>query len=215
MPKAKKNFSRGRAQPYPMRTQRVGRHLFGPNQFKSNLELSHQYRFLSSAATTTNITADIVVNSLGVVANTAGTTGYNIFKTFKVNKIEIWSPPAAQGSAVTCSVFFPSATNSPSREFSDTSISVAEPAHVVATPPPQSLCSFWQSGSAATVLWQMVAPPGSIIDVWFSLVLNDGTGTVATNATLVGGTVGVVYYCSLDSSTKAGSIYQPISLTCI
>jgi len=185
---------------------------FGPLQLKANLEMKHQFRFLSSSATATAISDATLLNECGVVANTAGTTGYNIFKTVKVNRIELWSPPASQGSAVTCSVLFPSGNNAPSREYSDTSVSVSEPAHVVCSPPPQSLAGFWQNGVSGVSLFTLVAPAGTIIDVWVSLVLNDGTATSGNTATLVAGIVGVVYYCSLDSSTAAGSLYAPISL---
>jgi hypothetical protein len=184
-----------------------------PPQLNANIELKHQYRFVSSSGASTTITDSLLLTAAGVSAATA-ILGYPIARAVKVNRIEMFSPPASQGAAVTCSVLFPaSAANPMPREVSDTSVSVAVPAHVVAVPPPLSLPSFWQSGTGAN-LFTLVAPPGSIIDVWLSLVLNDNS-VPPTSAVLVGANVGSLYYCSLDSSTKAGSIYQAISLSSV
>lgn len=192
------------------RRSRVARaELTGPSQLKTNVELKHQYRFVSSSATLTSITDSLLLTAAGVMASTA-VLGHSLYRTVKLNRIEIWTPPASQGAAATCSVFFPAGNNNPSREFSDTTVSVSVPAHVNTVPPPRSISSFWQSNTGA-LLCQLVAPPGSLIDVWVSLILHDGT-TGAT-ATLVGATAGIVYYCSLDSATAAGSLYTPVSLT--
>jgi len=191
-------------------------HIQGPRQLKTNIEIKHQYRFSSTSATLTDITATRLLTAAGVSANTLGTGGNSIYQSVKVNRIEIWSPPASQGANTTCSVLFPATNASPAREITDTTVSVTEPAHVLATPPPNALCGFWSDGSAgfgAQVLFSLVAPPGSIIDVWLSLIIRDGPAATAATAVLVGGTVGAIYYTSLDSGTSAGSIYKPIGLT--
>jgi hypothetical protein len=187
----------------------------GPMQMKANIEVRHKYRFTSSSSSQTTIFGSTLVNALGVSATTA-ILGQPIFQTFKVNRIEIWAPPSAQGSFATCSVQFPGTNQSPSREFSDTSVSVTDPAHVIATPPPLSLCSFWtnanEAGGANDPLFTLVAPTGSIIELHMSMIVNDAAPPQST-AVLVGATIGAVYYCSLDSSTSAGSIYKPVSLS--
>jgi len=185
----------------------------GPQQLRTNLEHTHQFRFTSSSGSLTNITDTTILNALGVCATTA-VVGHPIRQTLKVNQVEIWSPPAAQGSAVTCSVLWPQSQRSQAREVTDTSVSVATPAHVRTGPPLESLASFWTDGNSGSTFFSLVAPSGSIIDLWVSLVDGDGPAdAVADTATLVGATVGSVYYCSLDSSTLAGSIYQPVGLT--
>lgn len=185
---------------------------FGPSQLKTNVELRHQFRFTSSSATSTTITDNLLLTAAGVSVNTVGTGGRAINQSVKVNQIEIWSPPASQGAAVTCSVLFPASNTSPAREFTDTSVSVSQPAHIVCSPPPQSLAAFWQAGTAQN-MFTLVAPPGSIIDVWLSLILVDGTPNNAITAVLVGAAFGSIYYCSLDSNTSAGSIYKPVGLS--
>jgi hypothetical protein len=184
----------------------------GPSQLRTNLEHSHQFRFTSTSGAQTSITDTLLLTALGVSATTA-VTGSPIIESFKVNQIEIWSPASAQGAAATCSVLFPAAQRSQAREVSDTSVSVSTPAHVRCGPPAESLCAFWINGSAGSSLFSLVAPPGSIIDIWVSMVQSDGVAQSPSSATLVGATVGAVYYCSLDSATSAGSVYKPVGLT--
>jgi hypothetical protein len=186
----------------------------GPSQLKTNIEIKHQFRFTSTSAALTGVKAPNIIAAAGVVATTAS-LGYSVNQMMKVNRIEVWTPPPSQGASVTCSILFPATNQSQPREVTDTSVSTAVPAHIVAVPPPNSLCGFWNGGNVATVLFSLVAPPGSIIDLWISAVLNDGTavGASQTQAVLVGATVGSLYYCSLDSVVSAGSIYLPVGLT--
>lgn len=183
----------------------------GPRQLKTNLEHSHQFRFVSTAATTTSITDQTLLFACGVSALTA-VLGENIRNTVKVNQIEIWTPPASQGAAATCSVLFPASQRSQAREYTDTSVSVSTPAHVLCQPPRESLCSFWANGSANIPLFTLTAPVGSIIDVWIGMVDGDGEANPAA-ATLVGANPGSIYYCCLDSLVNATGIYKPVGLT--
>jgi len=183
----------------------------GPRQLRTNLEHSHQFRFSSTSAALTTITDTTLLAACGVAA-TSAVAGSAIRQTVRLQQIEIWTPPASQGANATCSVLWPAAQRSQAREVTDTTISTATPAHVRCGPPAESLAAFWVNGSAGTALCFLTAPPGSIIDVWVSMVDADGGATFGT-ATLVGATTGNVYYTSLDSTTKAGSIYQPIGLT--
>jgi hypothetical protein len=193
-----------------------------PPMIRANLELAHRYRFTSTAATLTSITDNLLLTAAGVMATTA-TAGTSLYQSVRLRRITIWSPPASQGAAVTCSIFWlPRSANAGiggrATEVSDTTVSVAAPATVSSVPPKDSQASFWQNGSSTTLV-QLVAPAGSIIDVELSLTVQDGPvsggGYTPAAAVLVAATAGVVYYCSLDSATKAGSIYQPVSLTSI
>jgi hypothetical protein len=156
-----------------------------------------------------------LIAAAGVCATTA-ILGYSLYQCVKVDKIEIWTPPASQGAAATCSVLFPGSSapaQGMTREYTDTTVSTARPAHVVCRPPPKSLGGFWQDGVNGDTLFTLVAPSGSIIDIWMSMVLADGARPAsASTAVLVGATIGNIYYCSLDSTTKAGSLYTAIGL---
>lgn len=167
------------------------------------------YRFVSTSGTITSVSPSDLMTASGTICTVANTTCTSMFGTVKVNRIEIWTPPASQGASATCSCEFFGTSNTPSREFSDTSISVATPAHLVAVPPPQSLASFWQ-GASGTALFKLTAPVGSIIDVWLSLIMNDDEVTIVTRAVSTA-TLGSIYYLGLDST--ATTRYVPVSLT--
>jgi hypothetical protein len=183
----------------------------GPIQFRANPEITRRYRFVSASGATTAINDFNLLLMAGVSATTA-TVGNCIFQSAKLRNVEIWTPPAAQGAAATCSVLFPVGNQSQPREVSDTTVSTAVPAHLSCGPPANSLASFWNDGSTGLPVMSITAPVGSIIDVIVSLVMGDAS-TNNNAATLVGATIGQVYYCALDSGTAAGSAYPPVSLT--
>ncbi len=194
---------RGKASPKTSRAKN------GPSQLKANVELRHRFRFVSTSGTATGLTGNSILGAAGAIGTATNSTVQTISNSFKINQISIWSPPASQGSNVTCSVDWTGFNNTPNREFSDTSVSVATPAYLVCSPPPQSLASFWQL-SGTTQLCSIVAPTGSIIDVQLSLILADGSdaGVTVAVATAV---IGTMYYLSLDPAAQHR--FTPVSLT--
>jgi len=182
---------------------------FDPPQIATNLIVSHRYRFAASASFSGAISPAKVLSSLGVMGTVVNTTSSQLFKCFRLKRLEIWAPPPSQGSTVTTSVEWLGSANSPNLEVSDTHVSVSRPAHLIAIPPKESLASFWQvdSGSA---LFNLVAPVGSIIDMSLDMIMVDqstASGTVAT-ATAV---LGKIYYLALDHGTS--DLLVPVSLT--
>jgi hypothetical protein len=127
----------------------------------------------------------------------------------KINSITMWTPPPSQGSSATCSVDWVGFQNSPDREVSDTSVSVAVPAMVASKPPRNSLASFWQL-AGGTTLCTLTAPVGSVIDVDLSLIFNDNDGAVINNIAVATGVLGTSYYLSLDPNGTHR--YVPVSL---
>lgn len=181
----------------------------GPKQFKSNVELRHSYRFVSTNATATALTPSSILASAGTMCTVANSSTINLFSAFKLNQIEMWTPPASQGTSATCSVDWVGLGNSPNREYSDTTVSVATPAYLKCPPPPNSLASFWQTASV-TAICTITAPVGTIIDVHLSLILtDDDIGQIGTAIAV--GALGNVYYLSLDPN--ATHRYTPVSLT--
>jgi hypothetical protein len=180
-----------------------------PPQFKSNIITRHRYRFVSSNGTRTGITPTSILCSAGTICQVvnAAVTAWN--QSCRINSISMWAPPASQGSTSTCSVEWVGISNQSNNvEVSDTTNSVTTPAHIRTQPPPKSLASFWQQPSS-TVLANIVAPPGTIIDVDLSLVAQDDNSNIAS--TLVASAVlSNVYYLSLDPN--ATHYYTPISL---
>jgi hypothetical protein len=199
----KSNFRRGKASTQASRVRN------GPKQFKSNVELRHTYRYVSTNATSTALTPTSLLCSAGTMCTVANTTSVSFYGSVKINQIEMWCPPASQGSSATCSVDWVGFGSSPSREFSDTTVSVATPAYVRCSPPPMSLASFWQTAGSGT-LCSIVAPVGTIIDVSLALILQDEDAAAAFSA-ITAGIAGQVYYLSLDSNVTHR--YTPVSLT--
>lgn len=171
--------------------------------------MSHRFRFTSTSATATAITPTSLLGACGAMGTVVNAFVTTIADAVRVNLIEIWSPPASQGAAATCSVDFLGFGNSPNVEVSDTTVSVANPAHILTSPPAQSLASFWQVGGATT-LFTITAPVGSIIDVHLSFILDDG-GEVGQAIAVATSVVQTLYYLSLDP--VATHRYTPVSLT--
>jgi hypothetical protein len=182
--------------------------LMHPPQLRTNVIVKHRYRFTSTSATPQTIVDNDVVGIAGAVCSVANATLNLIAASVKIHSIEIWSPPASQGSAATCSVEWLS-TFSPTIEVSDTTVSVSEPAHIRASPPSGSAASFWINPASAQNIMKVMAPVGSIIDVKCTHLLID-EGTAGASYAVAAGTLGVLYYLPLDG---ASDVYLPTSLT--
>jgi hypothetical protein len=183
-----------------------------PPQIASNVIVNHTYRFTSTSNAVQAISSSDLVLAAGCVGSSTNATVSSFFSSVKVSKIEIWAPPAAQGSSATCSLEWASQSNANNFESSDTSVSTAQPAHISTRPPARALASFWQTpGIANAQMCNIVAPTGSIIDVHMQLILqDDDNGSVVTRAVATA-VVGTVYYLALDNAT--GHVYPPVSLT--
>jgi len=177
---------------------------------RSNLIMSHTFRFTSASNSALAVTANSLIGVCGVKGTVLNTLTSALFDSVRVKSVKIWSPPSAQGAAVTCSVLWASGVNSPAVEVSDTSVSTAVPAHITSTPPPQSLASFWQR-SAATTIFTTVAPVGSIIDVALEMILSDDDGGLPVTFATATAALGQNYYLALDG--VAVHQYTPVSLT--
>jgi len=179
-----------------------------PPQIRSNLVLDHRYRFRTTAAFSGAISPSKILGSLGTMGTVANATVSVLFKCFRLKKVEIWSPPPSQGATSTISLEWLGTANSPSLEVSDTSVSVSRPAHIVGTPPPQSLASFWQIASG-TGMMNLVLPSGSILDLSFQLILDDSVIATLTIAVATA-VLGEIYYLALDHGTS--DLVVPVSL---
>jgi len=181
-----------------------------PQQIESNVRIAHRYRFVSTNGASTAITPSSLLLASGSVGTVTNSTVVSLATAVKVNHIEMWCPPASQGSSATVSLdWIGTSVQQPNREFSDTTVSTAVPAHLHCRPPAGSLAAFWQQASTNT-LFKVVAPPGTIIDVSLSLIISDGDANQASVAVATA-VIGTIYYMSLDPN--ATHLYTPVSLT--
>lgn len=179
-----------------------------PVQFESNVRSHHRYRFTATSAGTYVITDTALLGASGTMCTTVNAFVQSFFQSVKIQKIEVWGAPAAQGSNSTVSVEWFGFGNSPNIEFSDTTLSVTKNAHVSCRPPAQSLASFWQKATG-TNLFTIVCGANAIIDIVLDTILSDEE-TVPTAIVVATGVVGHVYYLSLDNAT--GHVLTPVSL---
>jgi hypothetical protein len=206
MPKRKSTNHSGN--PRPSKRNRLSPVSTHPPQISSNLSLGHVFRFVSSNATLTSVTASSLLAAAGGICTTTNTSLTSTFQSVKVNFVRIWSPPAV-GVSTTCSVEWIGGQNVNNKEVSDTSNSPAFPAMINSRPPSRSLASFWTQYTT-TPLFRLVAPVGSIIDIGLSLVMQDDDATILTTS-IATGVLGNTYYLSADSN--ATHYYVPVSLT--
>jgi hypothetical protein len=178
---------------------------------RSNIMLSHTYRFTSSSGTATAITVGSLFAAAGAMCTVANTQVQTLYNSVRVRNVSVWTPPAQQGTFATCSIEWLGSANSNTVEVSDTSNSVAIPARISSNPPRSSLASFWNTtSSVANTLFTLTAPSGAIIDVTLDLILSDDDVTNAVTA-VAAGALGFIYYLSLDPNSTHR--YVPVSLT--
>lgn len=191
---------------YRSSRNRAGEH---PPQLRTNVKVKHRYRFTSADGAAQTITDTDLIGIAGGVCRTANSVLSLIAASVKIHFVEIWTPPASQGAAATCSLQWASTDPSPTEEVSDTTVSVSEPAHIRAVPPQGSLASFWLSPTGAKNVMIITAPPGSIIDVKCTHVLMD-TGAEGGTYSVASAALGALYYLPLDGASDK---YIPVSLT--
>lgn len=181
-----------------------------PPQIRSNIVLSHIYRYVSSSGTPTAVTSASIFGALGTICTVANTTVTSWTGSFRIAAVELWGPPASQGAASTVSCEWNiGVAQGGTQEVSDTTCSVAVNAHVHTTPPRNSLASFWQTPTTQT-MFTLTAPSGTIIDLHVSAIMFDEESTGPTPITVTTATLGQTYYLSLDPN--ATHRYTPISL---
>jgi hypothetical protein len=103
-------------------------------------------------------------------------------------------------------------TYGPSVIINDFSISTAIPAVIRTVPPRNSLASFWSltASNESDTIMNLNAPAGTCVDVWFTIVFNDGVAARSV-PTAISGTQGLVYATYLDGP-RTGAVFGPVGL---
>jgi hypothetical protein len=170
---------------------------------------NHKFRYTASTAVASSITCNDILGAIGVIGTVVNTTAVYLARTFRIKRIEIWSPTSSSTTSATCSVNFLSSAllQTPSMEISDTSINVSQPAHIVCRPQKGAITSFWQQTSTDGLFF-LSCPGGSVVDIDIEFILNDSTviTTVALAAVLLGG----VYYLALNGPST--NTLVPVSM---
>jgi hypothetical protein len=178
-------------------------------QISTNFVKSHKFRFLATSAISgVSINNQQIGGASGTMGSAANTVS-QINQSFRLKKIEIWAPTSVSTTGAIASVEWLGTANSPNKEVSDISINVSQPAHVVTSPPPMSLASFWQLISTNNSLFVLTCPGGSVVDLTLDLIEND-SGNAIFDVTVVTAVAGAVYYLALDG--VGTHLLVPVSL---
>lgn len=182
---------------------KIGRRL-APNEptpFTSIFTRRIKRRLKFSAAVNTAVSAQDITQLSGMMA-VSPTLGVPIIWSFRLKKIEIWSPVQTSGTSVTCSIADTS-VDSTQNDFNgsyvkvvDESISFDRPAHVWMKPAPSTPMGSWhngQPGAIAVNLFGLQCPLGSIVDITMDVVDGFNTNANSYTQTLIGASVGTTY----------------------
>jgi hypothetical protein len=186
--------------------------LIHPPQIRSNPQMRHKYRFSVGSAGTYVITNSDVLLACGTICTVTNSTVAAIFSSFRIRSIEVWggfvgSSTANSPVTVACNwngapVFVANA------EVSDTSVSAAYPAHIVARPPKNTNASFWQTASTNS-LFDLVVPTNAMIDLEVDLIMSDNQDALVQTG-LATATLGTEYFLALDGPSSNELV--PVSL---
>lgn len=182
----------------------------GPLQLPVSAFVPRTLRFISTSATRTGVTVPSLLLACGGICTATNSTITGWSAAVRITRVKMWCPVSQQGSSATVSIEWEGTSGfQPNTTISDTSVSVTEPAHISVRPPPRSAASFYWSSTNTSTLFYLNAPVGTIIEVDCVAVTNDGNQT-PVSGTVAAGTLGSIYYLSLDPS--ATNRYQPVSL---
>jgi len=182
-----------------------------PPSFVPTLSLTHKFRFLNRAMGPAPVSSTITRgNLLDLYAvNITATSAFRIIAGIKLLNVKIWAPSQTTPTSsvtttviqsTTCALEWVTSLYNPSRQVSDSSMSI-EPAYLSATPPPMSGAALWsnsQSSVQAEDLFILLTPPSSIIDVVCQLELVDAEAPTSTFTAPLSGVPGQVGGFPLD-----------------
>jgi hypothetical protein len=168
------------------------------------------YRFSMSSGTV-SINSDQVIAACGGIAST--TTGLRPFVgAIKVLSVKMWAPSVSNALA-SCSVAWEGGLFGVTKTITDSSISVTTPAKVFTKPPKDCSSNFWQNTNANPLFTLITNVGSTIVDVKLSCILSDNTVAYSFSPiTIVGATVGNLYFLGLDGLGAATSKFIPIGV---
>lgn len=193
-----------------------------PPQYQSVPHFVQKFRFKASAVMSNLAISTADLMGLLLTCSTdesAVNHSWSLLAAFRLRKVSLWAPPAADLAPVTASVEFFNATTDSGfgqRRYvhSDTSVGATRVAAVTAVPPNGSPCASFQnvaSGGTGTTngtAFILNGPAGTIIDVDLDCVLQNGE-TPFEGPTPAAYVPGAIYLAKLDGSS--GPILDPLN----
>jgi hypothetical protein len=181
-----------------------------PPQLNTNIVVKHKFRFRCTTGGAFVISSADVLGALGTTGVDGGTC-VAVNDCFKVSSLSMWAPPPSQGTTATVAVEWNGQAQASSTEFSDTTVSTAQPAYLRSMPPSSSLAHFWQTPKLGSVsLLTLTAPTSTIVDLTVEYMSID-TGVQGLAFSTLGSSPGVISYLALDG--YASNFLVPVALT--
>jgi hypothetical protein len=194
----------GRAKKHPNRVNfhPVPRPMnLAPPTYVAQENRSWMVRFSNNATSTLAgvFTMANLASMLGVIA-TGATTSVFLADQVRIRRICMWSPVATAGVPVSNSIKWvddpaSSITSGAPKTQNDSSLSFDRPAYVCLEPPKDasSIFSQWVDSSLTTQWVTVVAPAGTIMDIYYNFIVDD-VGATSAGPTLVAATAGIIYH---------------------
>jgi len=172
-------------------------------------EITHTrtLRFYVSVATSASITYQNLLDT--ILMGTTSTQLADLFYAVRINSVKIWTVPTI-GTSVTAQVVFEGTTAGMvgDRTVHTSNSMGIEPAFLSCRPDRRSLASQFQV-SSNNEAFQIVAEPGSIVDVSLSFRSDVRGNIVIAQNPGVALTVGAIVYRGLDGKAIATTAFAP------
>lgn len=170
--------------------------------FVPTISLSHKFRFTNGSNSGVYTVTRAQMLNLLLYTPTA-VTSVRLIEAIRLTAVEIWSNPAALGSASTSLTLEWLGENGPSTVMSDIAVGVT-PAHIRTSPPRDSSCRWWSmSGFQETDdLFTLSLPVNCTIDVSVEMRLVEQESPTAGDIP-AGASIGQLYGDYLDGLASA------------
>jgi hypothetical protein len=169
-------------------------------------------RFTATAtAASVQVTIGQVMCAIGSICTIANSTVTSVASSIKLHKITIWPASTTAGAAQNAEVLWINVGNFSKDESKSTAVPSGTTISdvIVDLPPKDSLACFWQaSAGAASPLFSLTCPAGSIIDVDVSWTMSNNFAAVV-QAGYAAATLGTLYYSRLDG---VGGKFLPLGV---
>lgn len=168
------------------------------------LEVSPTYfarlRFQCSTGATFTLTEANFAGAIGVVTTAANTT-HPISSAWKIKRVTIW--PSTQSTTVQNQWAWDLASTGHDKDslrVTTVPFGITSALPLTTTPPSKSLAAFWTNSNVSGTFAICTIQTGSVVDLEIDFTLSTGLPQFAAISTTAAGTVGNLYYLSLDGT---------------
>lgn len=179
-----------------------------PPALQSTPEMVHTFRFGSTSATQRNITVLDLLGICGGYCTVVNSTLSLVACTVRLKSVRLYTAPLA-GADDVGNLQFTASFDTPDRELVRSAIGASGPAVQTLVPPRRSTAGFWYgNASAATTLFQIASPVGSVVDVTVGFTFINNYNN--SSQVIAAGVLGSFYYSYLDGPITHS--YIPVGL---